>query len=126
LLLLLRDRERERERDTGRDRERERERERYRLKDSEKRERERERGRERERAREQERERERDPDDGAMELRSAATHFFFSHKLQIISPRDSVKSCKNLPTQMHSLTSGFKPRLRFILSRDCGRAAGGK
>jgi hypothetical protein len=62
-----------------------------------------------------------------MELRSAAMHFFFSHKLQIISPRvHSVKSRKNLPTQMHSLTSGFKPRLRFILSRDCGRAAGGK
>ena len=71
--------------------------ERYRLKDSEKRE------RERERAREQERERERDPDDGAMELRSAAMHFFFSHTLQIISPRvHSVKSCKHLPTHANA------------------------
>ncbi len=55
------------------------------------REQERERGRarerERDREREQERERERDPDDGAMELRSAAMLFFFSHTLQIVSPR---------------------------------------
>ena len=51
------------------------------MKDSEKREREGARERERERAREQERERERDPDDGAMELRSAAMHCFFQSEV---------------------------------------------
>jgi hypothetical protein len=78
LCMLRREREieRERERDPDGERERTRERERGRARE-----------REREREREQERERERDPDDGAMELRSAAMLFFFSHTLQIVSPR---------------------------------------
>ena len=72
------------------------------------------RERERARAREQERERERDPDDCAMELRSAAMHFFFSHTLQIISP--TVHSVKTL--QKLADANAFSHK-----SRDCGRAA---